>query len=400
MSAPSPCWYRSSALWRTSSRAFDSFFCVASALAWSTTPRNPSRSTSACAAISSALAAATRADTSATDASRRCRSACACTSFDRAVCAAAPDSLTCCWSCCCLSDCSPRARPPRPVVARATKRSAARTRSWRMAGQRKQHQPHRQHWPRPWPWGSGSEEAAEPDAGADDADDEAEDEHPEGDPGGVAAGHEELGEEAAAVVERLVEAEVLEGGHRDDGQAGPDEALDHPLGDERDAHEPVRRADELHHLDLAPAGERRQPDRVHDEEQRRREEHEAKAVKEESNGVGDVDEALERLTGRRDRIHALLGPELALHDLGELGLLRHRPERVRQVVGADAVHEVGVAAEDALELGVRVGLAEVPVRLDVHGATFVLVEPVLHRLDLLIGGLHRHEDLERHTTLD
>src|SRR3954470_21430729 len=36
------------------------------------------------------------------DASRRCRSACACTSFERAVCAAALDSLTCCCSCCCL----------------------------------------------------------------------------------------------------------------------------------------------------------------------------------------------------------------------------------------------------------------------------------------------------------
>ena len=43
-------------------------------------------------------------------------------------------------------------------------------------------------------------------------------------------------------------------------------ALDH----ERAAHEPVRRADELHHLDLAPPREDREPDRVRDQHRRRR----------------------------------------------------------------------------------------------------------------------------------
>ena len=69
----------------------------------------------------------------------------------------------------------------------------------------------------------------------------------------------------------------LSDAHRDDREPGADEALHHALGDERDAHEPVRRADELHHLDLAATGERGQADRVDDEEQRRRQQHERDA---------------------------------------------------------------------------------------------------------------------------
>ena len=50
------------------------------------------------------------------------------------------------------------------------------------------------------------------------------------------------------------------------------EADDHALDHERPADEPVGGADQLHHLDLAAAGEHRQPDRVGD--QRDRGEHE------------------------------------------------------------------------------------------------------------------------------
>ena len=64
-----------------------------------------------------------------------------------------------------------------------------------------------------------------------------------------------------------------------DREAGADRALHESFGHERHAHEPVRRADELHHLDLAPAGERREPDRVHDQEQRRREQHRRPSMK-------------------------------------------------------------------------------------------------------------------------
>ena len=49
----------------------------------------------------------------------------------------------------------------------------------------------------------------------------------------------------------------------------PSAPSDDPLDDERPADEPVRRADELHDLDLAPAREQRQPDRVRDEQDAR-----------------------------------------------------------------------------------------------------------------------------------
>ena len=52
------------------------------------------------------------------------------------------------------------------------------------------------------------------------------------------------------------------------------DALHHALEHERDADEPVRRADELHHLDLASSGKGGQPDRVHDQEERREQQRE------------------------------------------------------------------------------------------------------------------------------
>ena len=51
---------------------------------------------------------------------------------------------------------------------------------------------------------------------------------------------------------------------------GAEHALDEALDHERHADEPVRGADELHHLDLAPAGEHGHADRVEDQQRRRR----------------------------------------------------------------------------------------------------------------------------------
>src|SRR5690349_18855165 len=65
---------------------------------------------------------------------------------------------------------------------------------------------------------SGAQESPQADGGADHADHDPDAEHDEGDVGGVAGGDEELTEEAVAVVERLIEAPVLERGHRDDRQ--------------------------------------------------------------------------------------------------------------------------------------------------------------------------------------
>ena len=82
-----------------------------------------------------------------------------------------------------------------------------------------------------------------------------------------------------------------------DREAGADRALHEALGHERDPHEPVRRADELHDLDLAPAGEGREADRVHDQEQRRREQdagHERERI---ADVPGDLDDAVDLVLG-------------------------------------------------------------------------------------------------------
>ena len=63
--------------------------------------------------------------------------------------------------------------------------------------------------------------------------------------------------------DRLADQEQEHCGHR------ADDAADQTLEHERAADEPVRRADELHHLDLPPPREDREPDRVRDQERRR-----------------------------------------------------------------------------------------------------------------------------------
>ena len=61
-------------------------------------------------------------------------------------------------------------------------------------------------------------------------------------------------------------------GRAGDRRERSDEACQDALEHEGPAHVPVRRADELHHLDLAPASEDREADRVRDEDRRGREE--------------------------------------------------------------------------------------------------------------------------------
>ena len=108
---------------------------------------------------------------------------------------------------------------------------------------------------------------------------------PDADRGGVAGGDVEALEEALGRLE--LAKQVLEPEDAADGEPGADAALHQAFGHERDADEPVRRADELHHLDLAAAGERGEPDRVHDEEQRRRDQHERDRHEHVAEEVGD-----------------------------------------------------------------------------------------------------------------
>src|SRR5918994_6227551 len=65
-----------------------------------------------------------------------------------------------------------------------------------------------------------------------------------------------------------------------------------PLEHERAAHIPVGRADELHHLDLAPSRVHGQPDRVRDQDGRRREENEDRDEEDDLNRAGDREDAL------------------------------------------------------------------------------------------------------------
>src|SRR5690348_4972223 len=93
--------------------------------------------------------------------------------------------------------------------------------------------------------------------------------------------------------------------HRQHGPAEPaQQALDH----EGPAHEPVRRADELHHLDLPAPREDREPDRVRDEQRRGDEQHD------EGDQHHDPEVA-------RDREHPVRDPAAAraLLTLGRLG---------------------------------------------------------------------------------
>ena len=55
----------------------------------------------------------------------------------------------------------------------------------------------------------------------------------------------------------------------DDGEHAADEATDQAFEHERAPDEPVRRADELHHLDLATTREDGEPDRVRDQDRGR-----------------------------------------------------------------------------------------------------------------------------------
>src|SRR5947199_3779118 len=75
------------------------------------------------------------------------------------------------------------------------------------------------------------------------------------------------GVERPRVQERR-QRDLLAQDEEDDRSYRPGRPADEPFEHERTAHEPVRRADELHHLDLAPAREDRQPDRVRDQQGR------------------------------------------------------------------------------------------------------------------------------------
>ena len=89
---------------------------------------------------------------------------------------------------------------------------------------------------------------------------------------------------------------------QDDRREGAHQAAEEALDHERPAHEPVGRADELHHLDLPPAREDREPDRVRDEEYGCCEEDDHRDEEDDLDHACDLEDPLRRLLPVLDAI--------------------------------------------------------------------------------------------------
>ena len=98
--------------------------------------------------------------------------------------------------------------------------------------------------------------------GADRAEAEADAEQDQRDSGNARRGRRRRRRGAAGSRQRDRLAEDEEEDREQRAGDAAEQALEH----ERAAHEPVRRADELHHLDLASSREDREPDRVRDQQ--------------------------------------------------------------------------------------------------------------------------------------
>src|SRR5215207_5139230 len=235
---------------------------------------------------------------------------------------------------------------------------------------------------------SDVQEPTEADAGADRADDGATEQEADADRAGVPAGDVEALEEAPGGVE--LAQEVLESEDAAHRQHRTHCTLHQALGHERDSHEPVRGADELHDLDLAPAGEGGEPDRVHDQEQRRRDEDRRDCDEPVPEEVRDVDELLDRLVGGDRLIDTWSGVVLVAQRGRLLHLSRRDAERRRQRARVDRTDQVGLVFEDALEVVVGLLFRDVLGALDLP----IVVQLGTQLVDLLLRGVGLHVDLE------
>src|SRR3546814_17681323 len=93
------------------------------------------------------------------------------------------------------------------------------------------------------------------------------------------------------------------------------------LDDERHADEPVRGADELHHLDLAPTGEHGHADGVEDEHQRGDQEHHGRGEEAHADLVEGLLDALDDLEGEPHLVDARLAREGLAQRLDHLRIL-------------------------------------------------------------------------------
>src|SRR2546421_5205924 len=167
---------------------------------------------------------------------------------------------------------------------------------------------------------SDAEEAAErdPGAGGSEAEAHAEDRErvqDEGDRADVAA--------RVDVAEDRRQHELLAEEQQHDGRQRAHKACDQPLQHERAANEPVRGADELHHLDLAPPGEDGEPDRVGDQKSRGDEQDEHRDHEHELDHARDAEDPLGRLLAVVEVVHpGRVREEASVDRIRILGLLR------------------------------------------------------------------------------
>src|SRR3954470_8930637 len=125
---------------------------------------------------------------------------------------------------------------------------------------------------------------------------------------------------------------------QDHGKRRPDEPADKTLEHEGAADEPVRRADELHHLDLTSSREDREPDRVRDQQRRGDDEQDDGDQEDERDDLRDRDHTLRR---RVAPLHLVDGAPAVPTDVladqrREQRLLRHHDVRVGERVARQA----------------------------------------------------------------
>src|SRR5215204_228434 len=186
------------------------------------------------------------------------------------------------------------------------------------------------------------EEAAERQAGADGAEQKADEEQRERVPAEADRLHLAVGLET---VENRPNDDRLAEQEQEDRREGPEDAADQPLDHERAAHEPVRRAHELHHLDLASAREDREADRVRDQQGRRDHEHDHGDEEERGDRRRDLDDAVGDLLAVAHLLHPgqLLVPDRVRDRAHVLRALRRDLERRGERIRREALHEVRVA---------------------------------------------------------
>ena len=215
----------------------------------------------------------------------------------------------------------------------------------------------------------------------------------------IASKPESSGNAATPAVQRLL---TNHSPHAGDDAA--DQALDQTLEHERDADEPVGRADELHHLDLASSGEHRRADRVPDQQHGREHERDRETGRvepDEALQLGDqVDLVLGELDGVDVRQIVGTSPSSARRVSTSVPSFGTILNWVGMLVSSSSSREVGSPASTRSASASEHSTSQYVVRLD-DDAT-LLVELVLDDGALLVArlGADVHDHLDAALPLD